>query len=292
MRTLATAQKQPAQPRLPAYAGMMAAYHQAFAPELKAIIDELPLDRARRVLDFACGDGSYSGWLADRVGAEGEVVALDISPAFLAHARQGLRRARSAAAVRFVQADIRNLPLADGGVDLAWCAQSLYSLPDPVQALRQMARTVRPGGHVAVLENDELHHVVFPWPVEIELALRQAELASFVESSERPRKYYVGRDLCRLFRAAGLRRCQARGVVFTRQAPLDRPARAFFTAYLKDLERRTRPHLEPSLRTLFRRLASPRSRMFLLSAPDLTITCMNHVVVAVKPGGRRSGKRR
>ena len=125
-----------------------------------------------------------------------------------------------------------------------------------------MAETVRPGGHVAVLENDEFHHILLPWPVEIELALKQAELASFVETSDRPRKYYVGRDLCRLFRAAGLKRCQAQGVVFTRQAPLDRAARSFLTAYLENLRLRVGPHLEPSLRALFTRLSNPRSKLF------------------------------
>ncbi len=108
-----------------------------------------------------------------------------------------------------------------------------------------MVQAVRPGGSVAVFENDEFHHVLFPWPVEIELALKKAELASFVETSDRPRKFYVGRELCRVFRAAGLRHCKAQGVVFTRQAPLDRASRSFFTAYLENLCERVSPHLEP-----------------------------------------------
>ena len=194
---------------------MMAHYHRAFAPELRAMIDSLPINGGERVLDFACGDGCYAQWLARRVGPAGQVLALDISPAFLDLARRTARRSALGREIQFLQADVEHLPVAPDSLDLVWCAQSLYSLPDSTDALRRMVQAVRPGGSVAVFENDEFHHVLFPWPVEIELALKKAELASFVETSDRPRKFYVGRELCRVFRASGLRHCKAHGVVFT-----------------------------------------------------------------------------
>lgn len=283
----AAVRKKPRKPGLPAYASMMADYHRAFAPELKEIIQSLPIRRGERILDFACGDGSYARWLARRVGSAGKVLALDISPGFLDAARRAARRSASGRRIQFLQADIHHRPLAENSLDLVWCAQSLYSLPDPIDALRRMAQAVRPGGQVAVLENDEFQHVLFPWPVEIELALKKAELLSFVETSDRPRKYYVGRDLCRLFRAAGLSRCKAKGVVFTRQSPLDDAARSFFTGYLGDLLQRVGPHLEPSLHDLFDRLADPLSNLFLLSSPDLTVTCVNQVVLGLKSSQQR-----
>ena len=141
---------------------------------------------------------------------------------------------------------------------------------------------VRPGGHVAVFENDEFHHVLLPWPVEIELAIKQAELLAFVEKSDRPRKYYVGRDLRRVFRLAGMAPCTVRSVAFTRQAPLDPATRSFLEGYLKDLRRLAGPHLEPSLRDLFDRLTNPASRHSVLSGPDFCFTCVNHVVVGVR----------
>jgi ubiquinone/menaquinone biosynthesis C-methylase UbiE len=287
---LAAVKKNPGKLGLPAYAAMMADYHRAFAPELKAIIQSLPIRPGERILDFACGDGSYARWLARRVGPAGKVLAVDISPAFLDVARRSALRSATGRRIQFLQADIHRLPVAANGLDLAWCAQSLYSLPDPIDALRRMLKAVRPGGSVAVFENDEFHHVLLPWPVEIELALKKAELISFVATSDRPRKYYVGRDLCRLFRTAGLKRCQAQGVVFTRQAPLDHAARSFFTAYLENLRLRVGPHLEPSLRELFDRLSNPRSKLFLLSSPDLTVMCVNQVVIGIKSSPQRMRK--
>ena len=49
--------------------------------------------------------------------------------------------------------------------------------------MRRMVRLARPGGTVAVLEDDSLHQVLLPCPVEVELALRAAELKGFVGES-------------------------------------------------------------------------------------------------------------
>jgi ubiquinone/menaquinone biosynthesis C-methylase UbiE len=272
--------------KLPDYARMMSAYHRAFARELQEIVRSLPVHRGDRVVDFACGDGSYSRWLARRVGREGTVIGLDISPAFLKLAQSKSQASAPSRQIQFVQGDLRHLPLAPDSFDMVWCAQSLYSLPDPVDALRRMSRAVRAGGQVSVLENDEFHHVLLPWPVELELAIKKAELQSFIEQSDRPRKFYVGRDLGRAFRAAGLVKCQARSIAFSRGAPLDRASRAFFAGYLEDLRRRVGPQLEPGIRRRFERFAVPGSDQYLLSSPDLTITCVNHVMTGVKPNRR------
>lgn len=269
---------------LPDYAPMLSAYHDAHAAELRAMVASLPIQEGTRVLEIACGDGVYSRWIAERVGATGGVVGVDVLPAYLKVARRGARRETSGCRIRFVAADIARLPFPDDTFDLAWCAQSLYSLPDPVDALRRMTRVVRVGGEVAVLENDSFHHVLLPWPVEIELGIRRAELLGFVEESDKPRKYYVGRQLCQVFRAAGLRECRRRTWATDRQAPLERRERTFLEEYLGDLHERTRPHLEPPMRAKFERLVDPGSEDYLLDRPDLSVTYVDHVVRGVKPG--------
>ena len=162
--------------KLPGYAPTLLAYHRAFAEELRETVDGLPIRPGDRVLDLACGDGVYSRWLAERVGDSGSVMAVDLSPAFLELAHRALDGDALADRIEFVQGDLQHLPIPDDAFDLVWCAQNLYSLPDPVDALRRMERAARPGGLVAVFENDEFHHVLLPWPVEIEVAIRRAEL--------------------------------------------------------------------------------------------------------------------
>jgi SAM-dependent methyltransferase len=69
--------------RLPAYAQMLGAYHRAFARELRAMLSELPLTPGHRVLDLACGDGSYARWMAPRIAPTGHVIAVDLSREYL-----------------------------------------------------------------------------------------------------------------------------------------------------------------------------------------------------------------
>ncbi len=85
------------------------------------------------------------------------------------------------------------MPFAPASFDVVWCAQSLFSLPEPLAAVTRMAELAKPGGLVAVLEDDTLHQVLLPWPIDVELAVRTAEWAALVDQSAHPRKFYVGR---------------------------------------------------------------------------------------------------
>lgn len=275
----------PGNDRLPDYAPMMADYHAAYAEELRAMIDSLPILPGDRVLDAACGDGTYARWLARRVGPGGGVWAVDRLPAYLDRAQVETRDGSPDAGerIQYVTADLDRLPFAADAFDLAWCAQSLYSLPDPVAALKKLAGAVRQGGAVAVLEDDTMHHILLPWPVEVELAVLRAELCDFAAESDRPRKYYIGRQLCRVFHAAGLVGCRKRTWATDRQAPLGPSVRGFLEKYLLDLKGRTLPRLKPPIAATFERLVDPSSDEYLLDAPGLSVTCIDHVVWGTKP---------
>ncbi|WP_435015508.1 methyltransferase domain-containing protein [Tundrisphaera sp. TA3] len=263
---------------LPDYEPMLAAYHRAYAVELKSMIDGLPIREGDRVLEAACGDGSYTPWLAERVGDGGSVVAFDVLPAFLRVASREAARSDDASRIRFVTASIDRLPFAEGSFDVAWCAQSLFSLPEPVASVRQLAGRVRPGGLVAVLENDTLHQIILPWPVELELALRTAEWKSFREESDHPGKFYVGRRLLKVFRQAGLVDIRIDTHASDRVAPLDESVRTFLGEYLADLVERVGPRLDPGHRRALEKLADPDSPGSLVNDPDTTLTCIDHVV--------------
>jgi SAM-dependent methyltransferase len=91
--------------------------------------------RGARVLEVGAGAAQASRWLAEQ-GAQ--VVALDLSAAML-----HMRGAR----VPAVQADACRIPLADGSVDLAFSAYgALPFVADAGSVLREVARTLRPGG--------------------------------------------------------------------------------------------------------------------------------------------------
>ncbi|HEU5103529.1 MAG TPA: methyltransferase domain-containing protein [Roseiflexaceae bacterium] len=250
---------------LPAYAPMLSAYHRAHAAELRAMIADLPLRPGDRVLDMPCGDGAYTALLAERVGDTGSVVGVDLSAAYLDMARAQAEATAYAARVRFQVGDSASLPFDDNRFDLIWCAQSLISLPDPIGALRELQRVMRPGGTLAVFENDTLHQLVVPWPPELELAVRQAQLRALAARTPATAKYFVGRDLCGIFAEAGLQRCRVTPYTSIRHAPLSDDERVYLSWYFDDLSARARPYLPPDSGAWFDRLLNPASQDYLLN---------------------------
>lgn len=241
-----------------------------------------------RVLDLACGDGFYTRRIAGRLGPEGSVTGVDLNLAYLAQADEEASRQGGRARIDLVAASFDRLPFPEGTFDFVWCAQSLYSLPDPVVAIAHMARMLRPGGRVAVLENDTLHQVFLPWPVDLELPLRTAELRSFREGSRNSSKYYVGRRLPALLAAAGLEPMRMTTHAFDRQAPLGAAERDLLQCYLDEVAERVAPHLEGALRQTLRQLVEPGSPRHLLEQPHLTMTWLNVLAIGRRPRCRRS----
>jgi SAM-dependent methyltransferase len=265
---------------LPAYAPMLAALHVAHAAELRAMVADLPLRPGDRALDLACGDGAYTLWLAERVGPTGTVTAVDRSPAYLELARAAIEAAPASARIELHLADAVALPFTDGSFDLAWCAQSLFSLSDPLSVLRELGRVTRSGGTVAILEVDLLHQMVLPLPPDLELAVRQAQLASLDDEGGQGA---VGRDLPALFAEAGLPDCRVRPYSTARHAPLLPEEQAYLRWQLGDLRARARPYLSAKQWAALDALTDPESERFLLWQPDLVVTYLDLVASATKP---------
>ena len=96
-----------------------------------------------RVLDACCGTGDLAVE-AERRG--GRVVGLDFSPRMLERAR------RKSGAIEWVQGDALALPFSDGEFDAATVGFGVRNLADLEDGLRQLARVLKPGGKLAVLE--------------------------------------------------------------------------------------------------------------------------------------------
>lgn len=265
---------------LPAYAPMLDAFQRAHADELRTMIADLGLRPADRVLDLACGAGTYSLLLAEQVAPGGAVIGVDIAQAYLARAEERAAAAMIDASIDFQASDSAALPFSDGSFDLAWCAQSMYSLPDPLAALRELRRVTRPGGTVAVFENDVLHQVVLPWPAELEIAVRTAQFQSLSNDGTDTERFFIGRDMCSVFAAAGLSGCTVTPYTSVRHAPLDDDEQTYLGWYFADLAERARTYLDPNTRAQFDRLVDPQSSEYLLSQPDFFVTYMDFVARA------------
>jgi demethylmenaquinone methyltransferase/2-methoxy-6-polyprenyl-1,4-benzoquinol methylase len=103
-----------------------------------------------RVLDVATGTGDLALELARRVGPQGAVVGSDFSEAMLALARR--KSPDAGAPVTFEWANAMALPYADGEFAAATVGFGARNFSDLELGLSEMARVVRPGGKVVVLE--------------------------------------------------------------------------------------------------------------------------------------------
>ena len=104
------------------------------------------------VLDVAGGSGDLALAFARKVGTGGRVVLSDINAAMLDVGREKLIDHGAVGNVGYVQADAERLPFAEGSFDCVTIAFGLRNVTDKQAALDSMARVLRPGGRLVVLE--------------------------------------------------------------------------------------------------------------------------------------------
>jgi demethylmenaquinone methyltransferase/2-methoxy-6-polyprenyl-1,4-benzoquinol methylase len=106
----------------------------------------------QRVLDLAGGTGDLVKLMAPRVGADGMIVHSDINAAMLDVGRRQLLDRGLIRNVRFAQINAEHLPFPERSFDRVTMAFGLRNVTDKQQVLNEVARVLRPGGQVLVLE--------------------------------------------------------------------------------------------------------------------------------------------
>ncbi len=106
------------------------------------------------LLDLACGTGRFLTFIKDNYPRL-RVTALDLSPAYLAKAREMLKRWRR---IDFIEAPAEATGLPDSSCDVVTCVYLFHELPRKVRAevVREVARVLRPGGALIFLDSIQL----------------------------------------------------------------------------------------------------------------------------------------
>jgi ubiquinone/menaquinone biosynthesis C-methylase UbiE len=163
-------------------------YRVKFAESLMRLVGARNTDR---VVDLACGPGTLALRFAREVR---RVVGVDLTPAMLARARRTAAE-DGLANLDFVLGDAQELPFADGSLDIAVTSYSLHHVSDPVRMVREMARVVKRGGRVGIID------IVTPD------APGAAEAANRIEKARDPShtRSLAQRDFDQMLADAGLR---------------------------------------------------------------------------------------
>ncbi len=143
-----------------------------------------------RVLDAACGPGTYALRFATRVRA---VVGLDYTPAMLAKARASAAAA-GLANVSFSRGDVAAIPFRNASFDIVTCGFSIHHLLHPAAAVNEFARVLSGGGRLALMDMI----VAEPGSAEVNNRIEQARDPSHVHTHTQP-------ELLELLESARLR---------------------------------------------------------------------------------------
>ena len=150
--------------------------------EIPLMVAALRLPRGARVLEVGCGRGIALPVLARLIAPE-RLVGLDIDPALLAEAEQRLHETGTQADL--IPGDVRDLAFPDAAFDLVVDFGTCFHIGRPVDALREIARVLAPGGTFAtetrisqfLAHPIRSRHRYLPWAAATQLVpLRRAVL--------------------------------------------------------------------------------------------------------------------
>lgn len=109
-------------------------------------LEGLTVPRGSRILDVGCGWGDTAIQLARKTGPDGYVLGVDCVEQFLTNARDDARKA-GLDNIRFITEDVERYPF-DGRFDLCFSRFGMMFFENPVLAMKNIRRALRPGGEL------------------------------------------------------------------------------------------------------------------------------------------------
>jgi len=231
----------------------------------RLILPALDYKPGERLLDVGCGVGAVLGVIGRRFPGL-QLAGIDIEPRQIDAARAHLPTVGTDLRV----GDARALPWPDGSFDHAYMMWFLEHLRDPLPALRQVRRVLRPGGSVTIHETD--YEGFYTWPPNEDWdRLRAAQFEHFLRHGDA----FIGRRLGLLLHEAGFTRARNAPVPFHHFAADGTDGLRAFTAYIAGF-------LEPAIpefaKAEFDERALRRGLAHLRSLPDLPDGALTAVV--------------
>ncbi len=154
------------------------------------VISLLEIRPGVHFIDIGCGTGWAVGQVATQVADQGVFYGVDLSPRMVDKAKANFRDRPN---LHFLQASADSIPLEAGFFDILICTNSFHHYPNPGRAVSEMARLLKAGGKIFLLDPTADHWFM--------------KLADQVIKRFEPEhiKMYSSREFEGFFRAAALR---------------------------------------------------------------------------------------
>jgi ubiquinone/menaquinone biosynthesis C-methylase UbiE len=112
------------------------------------------LDAVHGALDVGAGAGHWGRLLVPHLAPEARVFGIDREDTWIREARRRAESAGLAGRLSYRLGDAERIPFHDGTFDLVTCQRLILHAPDPLAALREMMRVLKPRGRIVVAELD------------------------------------------------------------------------------------------------------------------------------------------
>jgi SAM-dependent methyltransferase len=142
--------------RLSARARLHARYRTTTVPWFAWLVGLVDWPAGARVLDAGCGNGMIWSETVGSVPRHLRLTLTDLSPGMVAAAASAATRAK-VAVIDAREADIQDLPFADGAFEVVVANHTLFHLPDPARGVAELARVLTPGGTLLASTNGPDH---------------------------------------------------------------------------------------------------------------------------------------
>ncbi len=264
------------QSQIPDYWPMLEAYHLLREPLYRTLIADAHLSHTALILDAACGDAFYSELLAEMLGPQVRIVALDRNSNVLPAAIE------INGSVRLCLSDLEAAGVRQGIFDVIWLCRTMHSAPDPLRRLASLRPLLRSGGRLIVVENDLAHSPILSWPADFEhrfrTALHQA-LSQRCELTGAPlERYHAACHLPAWLNQIGLRGITIRSYVAQDIAPMPPTAEAYWKMTMDYQGNLIRPFLAEDDWLIYRQAFDRDSLDYMLRRPGFT--CLEPLTVA------------
>lgn len=172
-------------------------YHQDHFSKIRELVEKFDLKDGKTVLDVGCGTGILLPHLLEKIKEKGWVLALDFSWNMIVEAKRNMvreahrpkqSRGKEKPHIRFINAEVEDLPIKEQTVDYITCLDTFAHVTDQKKAIDEMGRALKRGGRLFIAhtlgkkelaeyhrkEGSEVEHDILPEDDEMREIMKDA----------------------------------------------------------------------------------------------------------------------